>query len=637
MKAAHLAAAVALGASVLAGPTAGTAVAVADDAYAVPGAATAGSGSTGVLQVRVPAGLSPRRLTGTVTMDPPVAGATLLVGDRRAARLDTRAEQSVSVAVSRADVSNGSIDVAVRVPSAGSCATPTSTPTVSLHGVRFAYEGSERPPTTVGTFFGDDVRRIDVLVDDSSGGQLLEAGLVAVGALSSRYPAQVPVTLGSAETAPQRSGPGRRVVLLRSGPGAVRMAVSRGSGPSTLVVTGSAEGVVEAARTLGSPDLRLVSGSDGTDVTSDAKPTARDLTATFAALGSQIDLSSRSAPTSYTSIVQDTFGGPVDELGIHLSGVHTPVPAGTTARVDAYLNGDLLGSVALGAETVLDADLTAPASVLRAQNGLELRLRSASDSTGCLPALPVEVHVDGGASSVTASRGSGNVRGLQAFPQVLGGVLPVALRAKGVDLVPAAVNAAMLVSALQRTASAPLDVQLVGVDELLDGGLSGLLVGANRADSNDLRAPLRLSSVRLMTDPSRSFSVTMAQPFAALQAVVKGDQDLLVLGSWSSSGSTESLERRTATWVAAQGWGAVGEDYVLTNQDGTVSRVPASVVVPQAEAVDEAATDYQWWLAGGLALLVLVFLAQLVHGRRKRDLRDLVRAQQAADADPAGV
>ena len=352
---------------------------------------------------------------------------------------------------------------------------------------------------------------------------------------------------------------------------------------------------------------------------------------TLADLGTE-SLRLTTGATAYVGIRQDTFGTPLSALDLHLVGTHSAVPEdGPETRLDAYLNGALVDSVTLGEEPELELDLHVEGASLAAENGLELVLRSAG---GC-DAMPAEVSIDGAASTVQATAGSSGARGLQRFPQVLGGDLPVAVGSEAGLESAAVVDAAALVVALQRAAARPIDVRLVPVADLLDGGRAGLLVAAGGAETRRLGASLQLEQVRVLADGAERLEVDSDQPYAALQAVTDGGREVLVLGGWSppdEAGRSLELTARTARWVAARGWGAVGADYVVTDAAGEVSLVRSETVVPQDGVVEERG-DAAWWLVGGVgALLVALVAGAVVHGRRQGAVRELVRAQNDEDA-----
>jgi hypothetical protein len=603
---------------------------------------SASAWDTQAVDIPIPVGVNPRAITGTLTVDDTIQGSVaLLVDGRTVARVPSLRSQEVRIPVGDVDgdhVINLGLrfDVPTRI---SDC--QMSPPTATLARLALVYSGKETVPTTVADFFPVVSPRIDVVVADNATDDLLEAALVAVAALSWRYPTDTTIALHSKGDTLPRTGAGQRVVRIAAGEGDVRTSISNRFGLPTLSLSGSGGAIVAAARALGASQLALADAPSTVGLSQTGHDKTPDTTRTLKDLGvRQIKLSGYGRSASYLGVKQDAFGGPISSLRLHVVGTHTDIASRARAQLDIYLNGFLIESVALDDDPQLDLDISAGASLLRAESGLEFILSALPVGDVCLPPdtqLPLEVHIDGSRTTLEATRGEGDVTGLQVYPQVFGGELPVAIRPIGGSRTTATIDAALLVSALQRAAARPLDVALVDPETLLSGNRSGILVGATGPDSDALQSPLRLSPMRLIDDAAVKFQVDSGRSFAALQSVEQGGRHVLMLGSWTAaedvSGlATSDLIRNVSQRTATSGWGNLSNDFLIANADGAVFLLGTIAVVPQQAPVNEQ-RSFIWWFVGGGAVLLLVLMAQLfMTSRRDRRIRALVRVQEQADA-----
>lgn len=606
---------------------------------------TTSAGGTQTVEVPIPNGVNPHAIMGNLTVADTAPGSVaLLVNGRTAARVPIQQSQAVRIPVSAGDVNvDHVIELGLRMElpaRLGNCQT-ISPPTATLRKLVLVYDGVETPPTSVADFFPAISPRIDLVVANNATDDLLEAALVAVAAMSRRYPTGTTIALHSNRDTIPRAGAGQRVVRISAGDGDVQTSISNRSGLPTLSLSGSGDQIVAASRALGASQLALADSPStdglseiGTNGTTDTTRTLKDLGV------EQIRLSGYGRSTSYVGVKQDAFGGPISSLDIHVVGTHTDIASGARAQLDTYLNGFLIDSVALKDDPRLDLEIPAAASLLGAESGLEFILSARPAGGACQPVdrqLPLEVYIDGWRTTLEATRGAGDVNGLQVYPQVFGGELPVAIRPIDGSRTTATIDAALLVCALQRAAARPLDVTLVDPESLLSGDRSGILVGANGPDSDALKAPLRLSSMRLIGDSAAEFQVDSGRSFAALQSVEQGGRHVLMLGSWTdeqddSGLATSDLIRSVSQRTVSSGWGDLSEDFLIANADGKVFLLGPIAVAPQQAPVDEQ-RSFAWWFVGGAAVLLLLLAAQLfVTSRRNRRIRALVRVQEQADA-----
>ncbi|MEV5000154.1 cellulose biosynthesis cyclic di-GMP-binding regulatory protein BcsB [Nocardioides sp. LML1-1-1.1] len=615
----------------------------------VPGSGTATSGAATTVTVPVPPGVSPTRVTGRLRVDTDLdATVAFVVGGRLALRVPARPDARVTIPVTAADVSGDELSVQVRIDQtgrgAGNVCLQVDDVAATLDQVRLDYEGTEQAPTSLADFFSSYAGQVDVLVPDDAGDAEIAAGLAAVAAISSRYPSDTVVRLATpsdAASAPGRARAGHRVVRIEAGTGPATTKLDAGATVPTLVLAGGDGELLAAARALGDPALPIAG-----DTTTEGLTAERARTPVVDEL-SLDDLGTRRAVLAgygrveqYVGIRQDAFGGPVGALTISLVGTHTAVPEGARAQLDVYVNDKLVDSTQLDDDPALDREIEVPAEDVRGDNGLVVVLSALPPRERCTATdrqLPMEVHLDTSRSTVHADRSGATTTGFAVYPQALGGELSVAISDRATDRVAAAVDASYLVAALQRQAARPLAVSLVEPGRLLDGKASGLLVGAGEEDSTKLAAPLRLSGMRLLDYAEATFQVGSDKPYAALVAVHHRGNDVLVLGSWAASGDAGNvLERTAAQHVATDGWDSLSADLLVQTAGKDAFSIDSNAVVPQTQRVEEERSFGLWFVAGVAVLLLLLAGRWLVARRRKRDIAEIVDAQQAADADADG-
>ncbi len=211
-----------------------------------------------------------------------------------------------------------------------------------------------------------------------------------------------------------------------------------------------------------------------------------------------------------------------------------------------------------------------PASAIRSVNDLQLTLNAlAPDGSACSPpSIPAaEVDIDMGESTVKVTHGKGSTKGFQLFPQVYEGTVPVALRSVEGRQASAAINAAALLSALQRAAGSPLSVELMDPDNFLADDRSGLMVGAIAGDSEALDAPLVLGATRLLDRDTQVDEVTSQDPYAVLESIDRNGRLVLMLGSWApgNRAAPGELARKVVEAVVTTGWAGLTGDLVIAD------------------------------------------------------------------------
>lgn len=602
--------------------------AVAEDS-ALPVSVRAVGADTATVAVPVPAGITPTSVTAQVATEATGGVVTLVVGEREAAAVAPEPDLDVAVPVYASDVVDGVLTLGVRYTAEASTTgcPPLRPATVGLREVQLGYTGTETPPTSPEEFWPRLSTRVDVLVPPSADDEVLRAGLTAVTSLAGVYPASTEIVLGTPGVVLPRAGLGQRVVQLVPDEDASQVSteVATEFGLSRLVVTGPGSELVEAARRLATPRTEVVRGSDPASAGVLAAARSGPAEVPLGDLGlADATLRGSGPATAELTVAQDLFGGPLQDLDLHLEGTHGLLDPGTRAQLNTYVNDELVDSTVLDEDPALEVDATVPGWRLRPVNRLRLTLAVLPvDGTCPEPAslAPLEVTLDAEGSTVTGNPGSAAGVGLTAFPQVLGGTVPVAVRKTGRQRVAVAAQGAAVLAALQRAAGAPLEISVVDPSELVSGLSAGLLVGANRNDAESLGAPLTLGPLRGLgldraLGDGASGSLADAEAYATLEVAGAADRPVLVLGTWASrrSEGTAPLTGSVVDRVGEQGWSALGGTVLLSAAEGetlTLDLAPSGPPPAPPEAAPTPPPPAPWWLLPGAVVLGLLVLAQI--------------------------
>lgn len=576
--------------------------------------------------VPVPAGVTPTSVTAQVVTESESGAVTLLVGQREAATVVPEPDLDVALPVYAEDVVDGVLTLGMRYTPASSTTgcPPLRPPAVGLQGVQLGYVGSETPPTSPEEFWPRLSTRVDVLVPPRADDETLRAGLTAVTAVAGVYPASTEIVLGTPGVVLPRSGLGQRVLQLVPDEDAseVTSEVLTEFGLSRLLVTGPASALVDYARELSTAPADVVRGADAASAGVLAEARSAQAQVSLADLGlATTSLSGAGPATAELSIAQDLFGGPLQDLVLHLEGTHGELESGSRAQLNTYVNDELVDSTVLDDDPDLQVDVTVPGWRLRPVNRIRMTLAVLPvDGTCPDPAslTELEVDLDADASTLAGTPGSAVGAGLSAFPQVLAGTVPVAVRKTGRQRVDVAAQGAAVLAALQRAAGAPLEISVVDPAELVSGLSPGLLVGANRGDAETLGAPVPLGPLRGagLDRATEGGALGDADGYATLEVAGAADRPVLLMGTWTRRGSVDTapLTATVLDRIGEQGWSALTGTVLLAATEGeslTLDLAPSGPPPAPPEAAPAPAPPAPWWLLPGAILLGLVVLGQI--------------------------
>ncbi|AZZ53386.1 hypothetical protein [Rathayibacter festucae] len=593
----------------------------------------------GVVPTRVIASLAPLEpLTGTLSV---------IVSGRVVQTLDAASATAIDAPVQASDVVDGVLAVGFQLGGSGDSAgalCEVGSEVLSVSGLGVVVDGTPTAPTTVGDFFPDAVTGVSIVVPDGADDALRAAGLSAAASLASRYSSGTAITVSeesATEGRPALDAAQGRIVRFAAGDGDVVSAIGDAGGVPELTLTGAEADLAAAGAALGSEYAGLASSATTTGLAQKVVPSS-SLEHTLADFGTErIALGSTGASTSYTTITQSAFGGPVSSVEVDLVGTHSAVPEGITATANVYWNDFLIGSTVLGQDTDVAMTLPVPTGQLSASNGLSVTLSAVRESDGaCIgsaDSVPIEFFVDGAGSSVTGVRGESAAPGFGRFPQAFGGELAVAFggSASGAD---ALRSAGDLVTALQRVDADPLAVSVVGVDEFVDSDRSGIVVGAGTDEAEALRTPLRLASFTAIDASRLSYGVGTEAPYAALEAFTTDGREIVLLGGWSADGdatASSGLQSSIAGWAAEEGWTSLSGNLAVSGStEADPVLIDSNEITPQDEVKDDYSSYAIWFVIAVVVIGLLILLGWLARRRRSRKVAAYVDAQERAAGEP---
>ncbi|WP_246199821.1 cellulose biosynthesis cyclic di-GMP-binding regulatory protein BcsB [Arthrobacter zhaoguopingii] len=592
------------------------------------------------------AGHQPTRLKGTISLTGQPAGAIRLsVPGRVLLETPAAAKIPVDLALTPADVNGQQLVLGLQyVPGPRtSCGDPSSEATLS--GISIVTAGTEALPSTVADFLSPSVPAILIPVPEDPEDDVSIGILAVSAAVANRYPDAQVIAIPESETAAQSPNlpAGSRIIRVSADSGTVSTKVTVAYGRPTLVLAGQGDELRMAAMALASDNSALADDAAVSGMTT-SLPSATGLEHSLSALGApDVKLSGYGTQEAYVGVNQAQFGGPVSSLSLRVRGTHTAVPTGGAASISVYWNDYILSSQALEGDSFrIEAEV--PSGHIQAMNGLRIRLTATppgGDCAGPTRTLPMEMTLDTAGSHITGERGHSVAPGFARFPQVLGGSLPVAFD-RGASTQTNTLNAATLVTSLQRQAAGLLEVRRVGLDDFLESSDSGLLVGATPDTANRLSAPLRLAEFRTVSAGDLSYSVGTSAPYGALEAFEHDGRNILMLGAWAPDSDTESsqrMQRSLTAFVQEQdgGWASLSRNLLLTQTSGEPVMLENQTVIPQRASTDTY-RPYALWLGVVVGGLGSVLLLRVWLGRRHRDLaRSYADARQnatGADSHP---
>lgn len=611
------------------------------------------SGQSYTASFAVPAGLAPDSFRATVSGER--ASAIRISSPGRVIAVVDPGEEEVEAPLDASDIDeNGRLELtfAFTGGSEAWCAFEEAL----VRGAALSLVGEVETPESVADFFGAGARAATVELPSAADPALRAAGLNLVTAATAALGQASDVTLRvSGEQGAQQQGSddlppfAQRRVILSPTDGEVSTSIETGDdGIAVLTLAGGPEQLLAAAKAFSQQGIALASAAQTSGLAADPStdPTRAETSLTLEQLGvDRLSLTGYGRQDGYVDVAQGAFGRTLGGLGIHLRGAVSSTDA-TIATVQLIWNDTLVDSFVVDpAEPIIDRTVEISGEQLRSGNGLTIRLQAVSANQACVSdgLLPqIRLDIDTATSTVAGVSGRGASAGFAEFPQAFTGATSTAF---GEEATAAQLEAAgTLLAALQRATPRPMVVEEIAADDLIGGSGPGILIGATAEQTRALRAPLRLSETRLISDTAGELTVAVDQPFAALQAVRHGGRDLLVLAAYpgGEGADTDGVLTGAVGGLDGTGWWQLYDSVRLATPGKDPVLLQVNDIVPQEETKADYA-NVAWWALGGLVLLVAVgLIAAAARSRRKRAAREIVDAEAAmldderADASQTG-
>lgn len=486
--------------------------------------------SSASLTLPVPDGLTPAALRGVVQVPASfISGVLEVVQEGRVIgreSIDPGASTTgvpVSVSLDDATVRGGAEGDAVTVElrtsftpvDEGWCHDPLDMMTTVFRDASVSYDGEVSAPTTVADAFPSVLSDLEIAVPQDPDDDVTAAALEVATAVSARYRDQDPditvTDLGSSSDSDSgtdsdsydSSSFSRRIEIPGTGDPEVSV-VDGGSDDARYVLSGSGTDLADQVRlftgnylTLLDSDSASAQGrSEGDDDAVELAPTAR----TVSDLGN-VNLSAQGFGTAAVSfgIDQGALGRLADNVHIHLSGSHTPLPTDAGGEVTVAANGQVIDRWAVSdSNGVIDREIDVPSELLDRYNDITVTLNG-SGQAGCGTTSPVTLRIDGDSvvTSDPADDATGQTAGFRALPQALTPETDVVLTDGGIADIRRAVA---VLTGFQETTPARIRPVLAGDDASADDSSRARLVidadgsstgGPDGTDGTDLPVTLR--------------------------------------------------------------------------------------------------------------------------------------------------
>ncbi|MEZ5187002.1 MAG: cellulose biosynthesis cyclic di-GMP-binding regulatory protein BcsB [Candidatus Nanopelagicales bacterium] len=512
-----------------------------------------GGYGTAEVQVAMPDGTSPERLTGTVVSSYSTAGQILILVDGRVAdSVPARRGGPVEIDLSDSQVHDGVVTISMKaaLEPARDCLRDDEA-VASLVNPRLQLDHAPAAPQTIAGFLSPAAAGFVVVVPQDPSPAEQAAGLDALLALRHISPSTTPVELTSGASPPATSA-GRRTVVVTETPDPVnRLLVAGGR----LRISGAGDSLADAATSLADPNTGLLEVTSATDLAGVANYAPVEGNSSLAQAGiSSLTVSGIGRVSRTVPVSQATFGGPVSQVVFHLRGTATPVAPGQQGRVSVLWNDRLAASEMLNEDSRVALDFTIPPEDLVSRNRLTLELEYMPAGADCSdPPLPGKVDIDVAASRVAPTHGTSTGPGFQRFPQAFGPAIRVSALEPLTQSLP---DLGAILSSVVADSPWQYTVELVPWDSLAATG--GIATGVDAHQADTLGAPLPGQRDGADFPPGRTTA------YSALQAFQSGESDLIVL-SGEPAGPATALAQWTTTRDG--GWSTLqGQVYVASEQ-----------------------------------------------------------------------
>jgi hypothetical protein len=314
---------------------------------------------------------------------------------------------------------------------------------------------------------------------------------------------------------------------------------------------------------------------------------------------------------------------------VHVTGSHTPVPAGIGAQMTASIADEVFDSWPAGAGGAIDHWIDIPDRLAQRYTDLVVGLDTAGNTGRCNEFRPITLTING-SSVVESTPASPPIpAGFLSLPQALMPRMRFGINENSfIDTV----RAAQIAVGLQRMSVVPLATDVSSLQQAIDSTDPAVLISPDGWSNEKITLPVserdqRLTLVGLTADDQESaLALDPGIRFGSLQTVVDGQRSLLVATSTGAPAQLDGLLQ----WLNndPRGWSRLRGNVVVAIEGREPQLVPErglpNVYGPPVSAASATAQgpniNTNAMLGLGLAVIVAVAIGATAYwlGSRRR-------------------
>lgn len=585
----------------------------------------------------VPSGTTPVEFVATMLVRGPITGGIATITTPTNVypeNLTTvNGASKFSAPLTARDVQNGTVSIHVHIDlnldskylNPNGC-TATNSVNAQIESANGVLSGALQSPATPADFWPPQLNKVVVWVPSLNGLSSANARAASIASMqvaatiSQQYGTNTQVSIAQGSPPKQAISPLVRNVMIQVAPDstAAGIAVTKAGAAPVLLVSGQGNTLISEAQAIGVGELALATANNATSVKGSARTTnplkvtvasngTREIT--FAQLGNQTSIEGLGTVDVTQFLSQSQFGTPIRTLQLRLQANYTPPPVGGVATFSVLIGGYIVASQRLSTFGSLVMNASVPASVLSRTQSVEYRLDYSPPGGFCHAGLvPVQVTINP-SSGFAATPGQTLAPGFARSPQDV---------APGINVDLVKINDANLIDACQLVTTLaqvlpyiPL-VNVIPNSQMFTGHESEVVVGATRANSIALKAPIALQPFRTLATNGISIGYTVQQPFAALESFSQNGRDVILVGAYESSSLVHSLTQ-TINSPTTGGWFGLGTGQIaVMTPDLRLRLVGSGAILTQLTAINPANNlGIPPWLIIGIAVVILAIILRL--------------------------
>lgn len=605
----------------------------------------------------VPTGTTPVEFVATMIIRGPITGGIATITTPTNVYPENltniNGTSKFSAPLTAGDVQNGTVNIHVHIDlnldskylNPSGC-TATDSVTAQIESASGLLSGALKSPSNPADFWPPQLNHVIVWIPSLTGLSAVNARAAALASMqiaatiSQQYGTNTQVSIAQGAPPNQQISPLVRNVQVKvtSNASSADTTVAKAGTAPILVVSGQGGALVKEAQAIGVGQLALATANNATGAQGTASTTnplkvtvtsngTREIT--FAQLGNQTSIEGLGTVDVTQFLSQSQFGTPIRSMQLRLQADYTPPPVGGVATFSVLVGGYIVASQRLSTVGSLVMNANVPVSVLSRTQSVDYRLDYSPPGGFCHAGLvPVQVTINP-SSGFAATPGQTLPAGFDRSPQNVAPGINVDLVAMNDQNL---IDACQLVTTLAQVLPYIPQVSLLANSQMLKGHENEVVVGASRANSIALKAPITFQPFRTLATNGISIGYTVSQPFAALEAFSQNGRDVIMTGAYESPSLVNNLTAAINTTTFG-GWFGLGTGQIaVMTPDQRIRLVGSGAILTQLTAVNPANNlGIPSWLLIGIALIILAIVLRLIWFWLKlRRLRHAARREQRA-------